>query len=296
MTHSTGQPPTPRTPAPQTPIPETPTAQEFLALPDGPLAVRRDGPRDAPALLLVHGTASSGSSWDALVPLLAPHHHVVRVDLPGHGRSPEPTAGGYGIPAQGRRVAQALDALSVPHAVVVGHSSGGYTATALAEQRPDLVTALALVDTGPALDAFLAQDTATAPDPGRWPPTDAQVRQLAATGFRAGYTVPQYLVDEVRAMSLTAFTAAARAGTAYLAERPLPPRLAALGKPLHVVFGAQDRRWRPSSAQDYLTVPGATLDLLPDAGHTPILEDPPETAACLLPFTAYVTGGGRTAG
>ncbi|WP_405136125.1 hypothetical protein [Nocardia sp. NBC_01388] len=39
-------------------------------------------------------------------------------------------------------------------AIVVGHSTGGYAAISLAEQRHDLVTALALIDTGPRLDAF----------------------------------------------------------------------------------------------------------------------------------------------
>jgi pimeloyl-ACP methyl ester carboxylesterase len=44
----------------------------------------------------------------------------------------------------------------VRHAVVVGHSTGGMVATALAEQRGDLVTALALIDTGPRADAFIS--------------------------------------------------------------------------------------------------------------------------------------------
>ncbi|MEV7045950.1 alpha/beta fold hydrolase [Amycolatopsis sp. NPDC051061] len=107
-----------------------------------------DGPRDAPVLLLVHGSASSVRSWDALLPLLTGTHRVVRIDLLGHGRSAKPDDAGYGVPEQSRRAGEALDRLSVEHAVVVGHSSGGLVATALAEQRPTLVTALVLVDTG----------------------------------------------------------------------------------------------------------------------------------------------------
>jgi pimeloyl-ACP methyl ester carboxylesterase len=63
----------------------------------------------------------------------------------------------------------------------------------------------------------------------------------------------------------------------------------ALGKPLQVIFGDQDRRWRPSSAADYRVVPGAKVELLPGAGHTPILEDPPRTAALLLSFAEIHT-------
>ncbi|MGC7101023.1 alpha/beta fold hydrolase [Amycolatopsis lurida] len=72
---------------------------------------------------------------------------------------------------------------------------------------------------------------------------------------------------------------------AYLDERSLPQRLAPLGKPLLVLFGEEDRRWRPSSAGDYRAVPGATVQMLPGVGHSPSLEDPALTAVPLLVFT-----------
>ncbi|MEU7151042.1 alpha/beta fold hydrolase [Streptomyces sp. NPDC045456] len=260
----------------------------FLSLEHGDLHVHQDGPRDAPALLLIHGSAASIRSWDALVPLLTPLHRVIRIDLPGHGRSAEPTDGEYAVPEQGRRIGTALDRLGVRRATVVGHSSGGYAATTLAEQRPDLVTALVLISTGPSMDAFIAPGS-TAFDPAQWPPTDDQVRQFASTVFRSGYHVPQVLIDELRGMSYRALAAAMQASTAYLTERPLPDRLTALGKPLQVIFGDQDRRWRPSSAIDYRVVPGAEVELLPGCGHSPILEEPLRTAALLLSFVKLHT-------
>ncbi|MBO8190204.1 alpha/beta hydrolase [Streptomyces oryzae] len=260
------------------------TEDAILHLENGDLHVCQDGPRDAPALLLVHGSATSSRSWDALVPLLTASHHVIRIDLPGHGRSAEPVGRGYDTSEQARTLGTALDRLHAEHVVVVGHSSGGYAATALAEQRPGLVTALALINTGPGMDAFLARET-TALDPAQWPPTDEQIRQFASTGFRAGYQVPQELVDELRGMSFHAVTAAMQASVAYLTQQALPDRLKALGKPLQVIFGDQDRRWRPSSAADYRVVPGAKVEFLPGVGHTPILEEPLRTAALLLPFT-----------
>ncbi|MFI6948084.1 alpha/beta fold hydrolase [Streptomyces sp. NPDC050422] len=271
------------------------TEESLLHLDAGDIHVCQDGPRDAPALLLLHGSAASARSWAAMVPLLTPSHRVIRIDLPGHGLSSEPAGGDYETSAQGRAVGTALDRLGVEDAVVVGHSSGGYAATALAEQRPGLVTALALINTGPGLDAFLSPAPSGSVDPSQWPPTDAQIRGLASTGFREGYEVPQDLVDEVRGMTYHAFTTSMRASLAYLNRQALPGRLAALGKPLQVIFGDQDRRWRPSSAADYRAVPGAQVEWLPGAGHTPILEDPPRTAALLLAFTATHTAGVRKA-
>jgi pimeloyl-ACP methyl ester carboxylesterase len=257
-----------------------------LPLDDGTMYVCQDGSRDGPALLLIHGSASSTRSWDMFVPLLTASHRVVRVDLLGHGRSAEPADGDYAIPRQARRVGEALDRLGVEHVIAVGHSSGGATATALAEQRPDLVTAIALINTGPSLDAFIAPQSA-ATGPAQWPPTDEQIRRLASTGFsRAGYRVPDDLLDDLRGMSYQAFTTAMQATRDYLQQRTLPDRLMTLGKPLLVIFGVDDRRWRSSSAADYRAVPGARVELLPGVGHTPILEDPPRTAALLLAFTA----------
>ncbi|QKW52953.1 alpha/beta fold hydrolase [Streptomyces buecherae] len=260
-----------------------------LRLEHGDVHVRQDGPRDAPALLLVHGSATSSRSWDALVPPLTMSHHVIRVDLPGHGRSAAPVDGrGYETPEQARTLGTALDRLGVERVVAVGHSSGGYAATALAEQRSDLVAALALISTGPSMNAFIAPETAVL-DPARWPPTDEGIRQFASTGFREGYDVPRELVEELRGMTNQAVTAAARAASAYLSQRALPVRLTAVGKPLQVIFGDQDRRWRPSSAADYRAVPGARVDVLTGAGHTPILEEPLRTAALLLAFVALHT-------
>lgn len=252
---------------------------------DGEIHVCQDGPRDAPALLLIHGTGASASSWDPLVPLLTGSHHVIRVDLPGCGRSARPEGASYAVPDQVRRVGAAVDRLGVEHVIAVGHSSGGVFATALTEQRPDLVTALAFVNTGPNMAAYIAKDVAIRAT--SWADlTDEQIRQAMSDGFRDGFEIPQSFVDQFRDIDFSVFGAISQAIRAYLAEQGLPERLAPLGKPLLVLFGEEDRRWRPSSAAEYRAVPGATVTMLPDAGHSPNLEDPPRTAAPLLAFTA----------
>lgn len=253
--------------------------------------VRQDGPRDAPALLLIHGSASSARSWDLMVPLLTGDHHVIRIDLLGHGRSAKPDDGDYRTTSQAARAGAVLDRLGVARAVVVGHSSGGYVATALAEQRPELVSALALIDSGPSLASFVASDFDL--DPSQWPPTDAQLRELAASGFGSDdYPVPSSLLDEVRVMTFHSMTATMRASFEYLGQRPLPERLAELGKPLLAVYGELERRYETPAFADYGAVAGARVVMLPGVGHTPILEDPPLTAATLSEFVGTGAGTG----
>jgi pimeloyl-ACP methyl ester carboxylesterase len=267
---------------------EEPTVEATLPLTGGTIYLCQDGPPDAPALVLIHGSGSSSRTWDSMVALLTASHRVIRIDLLGHGRSDKPTDGDYDIPAQARRVAEALDQLGVEHAVMVGHSSGGNTATGLAEQRPDLVTALVLINTGPHLQARIA-----APDGAieatQWPRlTDEQLRQIASTGFsRPGYQPPQQLLDDVRRMTHHTFVTTTQASRTYLQRQPLPDRLVPLGTPLLVIFGENDRRWQSSYAADYHAVTDAQVEMLPGLGHSPHLEDPSHTARLLLAFTTH---------
>ncbi|KPC76183.1 hydrolase [Streptomyces sp. NRRL WC-3753] len=253
--------------------------------------VVHDGPPQAPPILLIHGSGASGASWGPVVPALAEHRHVLRVDLPGCGRSPATES--YDVPRQAARLAALLDDLGLRSVTVVGHSSGGYVATALAERRPDLVGTIALVSTGPALDALLPQPMILrlllAPPfgPLLWPRrTDAMLRKgIDATAARP-VDVPADMIEDVRGISYRSFRTVLRGNTAYLAERGVPERLAALAVPVLVVFGASDPRWEPSSAHRYEAVPHARLEILPGVGHLPPLEAPEATAGLLLGLDA----------
>ncbi len=259
--------------------------ESTLPLDDGEIHVCQDGPRDALALLLIHGTAASARSWEPMLPLLTGSHRVIRIDLLGCGQSAKPDGASYAVPDQARRAGAALDRLGVEHTIVVGHSSGGAVATALAEQRPDLVTALVLINSGPNMAAYLGEGAAI--DPKQWTNlTDEQLRHAASSAFAPGYQIPQPFLDQVRDMDLHVFAATSQAVRAYLDKRGLPDRLATVAKPLLVIFGKEDRRWRSSSAAEYRAVPGAKVEMMPGVGHSPNLEDPPRTAVPLLAFTA----------
>jgi hypothetical protein len=46
---------------------------------------RERGPKNAPVLLLLHGSNASFLTWEPWSKILSDHYHVVAVDLPGHG-------------------------------------------------------------------------------------------------------------------------------------------------------------------------------------------------------------------
>jgi len=251
--------------------------------------VVHDGPRQAPPLLLIHGSGASSGSWKPVVPALAAHRHVIRIDLPGCGQSPPPPS--YEVPAQAASVAALLDSLGLHHVTAVGHSSGGYLATALAEQRPDLVTSLALISTGPSLDALLPQPAilrallAPPLGPILWRRrSDSMIRRGIGATCARPVDIPDDVVAELRGTTYRAMRSVLRCNRAYLAERNMPARLAALDVPVLVLFGTADPRWDPASAHQYETVPGARLELLPGVGHVPLFEAPEATSKLLLGF------------
>ena len=98
-----------------------------------------------PAVVLLHGYGESGDMWAPLAARLARDHTVIVPDLRGMGLSSHP-AGGYDKKSQGGDVAGVLDALKVDKVEVVGHDIGNMVAFAFAEEHPDRVTKLVLMD------------------------------------------------------------------------------------------------------------------------------------------------------
>ena len=258
----------------------------------GDTHVVQDGRAGAPAVLLIQNAVTPPALWDPVVPTLAQAYRVIRVDLLGRG-SPGDGPAGYDVPAQARRAAAVLDRLGVDRVTAIGHSSGGMVATALAEQRPGPVAALALINTGPSLADKIPDSLATrllsAPLAGRllWRLKTAQtIRRAAGTAFTRPVDIPDGLVEHMQGMAYRSFAQTMRGYGDYLRQRSMPERLGGLGLPVLVLFGAEDRRWRSASAGAYRDVPGARVEMLPGVGHTPMMEDPLTTASLLLDFVA----------
>lgn len=266
-------------------------AGRIVDLPGGDLQVREDGPRDAPAVVMLHGFACSIHWWDQMTPALARDHRVIRFDLLGHGGSEKPKKG-YGMESQARLVAGALDRLGVRRAAVVGHSMGGSVATALAEQRPMLVESIVILDSpsksGDAELPFTAR-LGFVPVLGqaikRIVP-DGMVRNGLESAFAEGFEVPDRFVEDFREMTYTSYDDSHRGVDDYNKKSGLAERLADESVPLLVVFGSDDEVVDPESAQGYRRVPGARIVVLDGAGHSPHVERPGATARLVADFLA----------
>lgn len=96
-----------------------------------------------PQVILLHGIATSSIIWQKLVDELSSNHHVVVLDLLGHGKSPKPTNISYTaqIQAQSIHYTLAINGLLHP-SIIVGFSIGALIATRFSVMYPYLVESL----------------------------------------------------------------------------------------------------------------------------------------------------------
>jgi 3-oxoadipate enol-lactonase len=92
-------------------------------------------------IVCVHGLGGSSNTWTPLMAVLQ-GHRIVRIDLPGSGRSP--AAGEVSIASMANVVQAVCRELDVTRAVFLGHSMGTIVCQHIATQNPTLVTGLAL--------------------------------------------------------------------------------------------------------------------------------------------------------
>ena len=106
------------------------------------------GDEHAPALVLIHGFASSTLVWsNVFLRFAEAGYRVIALDMLGYGYSAKPRNGAYTIAGQAKLLTRLLDALGIPRAIFVGSSYGGAVAATCALDYPDRVEKLILVGT-----------------------------------------------------------------------------------------------------------------------------------------------------
>lgn len=260
---------------------------------DGPdLNVRDSGPKSDRAIVLLHGFTASIEWWDAIFSALAePGRRVIAIDLVGHGGSEAPAeATAYNADGQANAITNALDALGVEHAVLIGHSMGGHVATAIAEAKPALVDKVAVIDTFGDHDLRalpLLAKIGCMPVAGeftdrfkRW---DLAVRGSLAAGFAEGYEIPQLAYRSLAQMTFTG-RCESTVGDELNAQAPVAQRLADLDKPVLVIWGDRDVLTPTAPNIESYERAGLTPRVIAGSGHTPMVEKPAETLAALEAF------------
>jgi 2-succinyl-6-hydroxy-2,4-cyclohexadiene-1-carboxylate synthase len=246
---------------------------------------------EGPPLLMLHGFTGSTESMESTAAGLRDACRCVRLDLVGHGRSDAPqlppTSHGahdpYTMQSCVAQVAEALDALGIEQAHVLGYSMGGRVGLALCAWRPERVRSALLVGASAGLEEAEARAERRRRD-----------EALAARIEREGL---ERFVDRWMALPLFASqrslgeAALARARAQRLSNRPhglaqslrgmgtgaqptLHARLPSIELPILLVAGSLDAKFAGIAADLASRLANACAQLVPGAGHACHLEQP----------------------
>lgn len=263
---------------------------EFLEVAGLRLHLRDTGPREAPAVILLHGFGASLHTWEAWAEALSGRFRVIRLDLPGFGLTgPDPT-GDYSDARSLAVLLALMDRLGLAQASLIGSSMGGRIAWTFAARHPERVERLVLM----APDGFASfgrsyGDAPKVPVMMRVLPYVMPVpllRRSAAAAYADPATLTEPLLERYRDMLLAPGVRQAildRVGQHVLVD-PVP-LLRGIRAPVLLVWGEQDRMVPVTNAADYeAALPDSRRVVFPELGHVPQEEAPARSLAPVLDF------------
>jgi pimeloyl-ACP methyl ester carboxylesterase len=264
---------------------------------------REAGPRDAPTLVLLHGFPTSSGQFETLIPLLAPHYHVIAPDYPGFGQSdaPLPSAYRYSFDQLAQTMGRFLDILGIPSYALYIHDYGAPVGFRMILARPQLLRAL-ITQNGNAYAEGLGPKWAKIAEFWTDPEAHPEVvdaflsfdgtrqRHIAGTSHLDRYN-PEIWTNEYGHLSKPGQREIQSAllydyRTNVASYPAWQSWLRAHQPPTLIVWGTNDPSFTPAGAEAFKRdLPEAELHLL-DAGHFALDEQTDAVAKLILGFMA----------
>jgi pimeloyl-ACP methyl ester carboxylesterase len=228
-----------------------------------------DGPKNGPAVVLIHGLGGHAEDWRNLAPYLAKAgFRVLMPDLPGYGRSQRPAEFSYSVRDEAGIVIGFLDALGLKQVDLGGWSMGGWIVQIVASEAPERVNRLMLFD---AAGLYAAPDW----DTRLFTPTTArQLAELEALLTPHPEAIPGFVSHDLLRISREHRWVMSRAMSSMLTGRDVTDNLLPqLKMPVLIVWGQEDRIVPVAQAEKmHRLIPQSELDVVAGCGHLAPLE------------------------
>jgi pimeloyl-ACP methyl ester carboxylesterase len=231
-------------------------------------------------VVFIHGAGGTHLYWPSEVRRL-PDMRIYSIDLPGHGKS-----GGRGlqtIEAYAEHILTWMETIGLHRAVFVGHSMGGAIALTLAIKHAEHVLGLGLLSTGARLrvNPMILENT-----------TNSQTFPTAVTAIISksfSSNADARLVELAQRRMIEIRPSVLHGDFIACNNFDLMDALAAIRVPTLVMCG-QDDELTPLRYSQYLSdhIPGAVLQVIPNAGHMVMLEQPQKVAQIFLDFLSGI--------
>lgn len=257
---------------------------EFALVNGRKFAWRERGPKDAPALVFIHGMGGNSRNWETQYREFSDRFRVIGWDAPGYGESDDWPSDDPAVADYTAAIAGLLDALEVETAHMVGHSFGGALMPAFQKAYPHLVDSMVLaqpvIGSGPLGAAKQAEIIA-----GR----EALLDELGIDAY-AQQHAPRSVAASADAATIAKGIEVTRwtrpkghlAQWRAMARADIFAEISSTPGPATVIAGTGDK----TASQDVVrriadALEGAAFVELPDVGHMIYLEHPERFNAAL---------------
>lgn len=254
---------------------------------------------DAPTIVFGHGLLFSGWMFHPQIAALKDRYRCVTIDWRGQGETP-PAPGGYDMDSLTGDAVTLITELGLAPVHYVGLSMGGFVGQRLAARHGALLRSLTLLDT-----------SADAEEPGKaaerrrlalfqlffgMGPILGKVRPLLfGPSFLADPASADLLGEWLRRLRRSRRSGIRKAVLGVADRKPVDGEIGGITLPTLVIVGADDRATPPGHAERIAArIPGATMTIVPDCGHSSTLEQPAAITGLLAGFLS-ATGQPRPA-
>lgn len=275
----------------------------FLEVTPGTTAhVRIEGPANAKAILLLHGSNASLHTWERWGSELSDQYKLISIDLPGHGLTGKTAADDYSHTGMARFALAVMNKLQIKQFVIAGSSMGGAVAMQTALMAPKRVQGLILIDPGgfrPPADMPLATDRPIAFKLAATPLARAIIsfwtpRAIVEEGLRKSFLDQTLVTDTMidRYYDLTRYPGNRRATAirfAAYSSGKMFVDAANIMQPSLILWGEKDNLIQVEVGRHLSTaMPRATLKIYDNVGHLPHEELPTVSAADARTFLQMI--------
>ena len=231
-------------------------------------------------VLCLHGLFGTSEHWQGVIEALAPNYRAMALTLPIFETPPDDLS----VSSLRAHVEAFLEAERVPPAIVVGNSLGGHVGLDLALHAPERVRGLVLSGSSGLFERGFTRGV-----PHR--PSAEFVREKMTEVFHDPAMVTPEWVEAIRdVMSRRSYAMRVLQVSRSARRYNLEDRLGDIRCPTLLVWGMEDRITPRDIAIRFLEgIPDATLRLVPECGHAPMLEHPDAFARAVEEFLESLT-------
>ncbi len=209
-------------------------------------------------LVLLHGFGACIKTWYPFFSELAAHYSIIAIDLPGHGKSTNPTAV-FSHQHAAKIVLQLLSTLAIESFSAMGISSGGMILVHMALLEPMRIKGMVLISA-----------TTHFPDAARAIMRNASFKTMPSEVINMYRTCASRGDEQIMLLINQFNSLAATTADVYFDSK----QLASIKAATLIIHGDSDKFFPVSIAYTlYRAIPNASLWVIPNGEHVPIYDE-----------------------